>query len=67
MNLINKLPKKYQNKVESILDGKRYCDNDDVKFFINLKEGWIYDNEYTAYPCENWKEVLMVAKYAERI
>ena len=66
MNLINKLPKKYQNKVEAILDGS-YCDNEYVKFVVDLKEGWIYDDEYTSYPCENWKEVLMVAKYAERI
>lgn len=60
-----KIPKKYQDRVESFVkyeEGEEFCS---TTYEIWLKEGWTLEDSSVHY-CETYQEALQVMREAEK-
>lgn len=62
--LLKGLAKKYHDRVESFHSEGGLMD--DCKYILLLDEDYVYDGEFTAFPCRTLTEARMVVKESEK-
>lgn len=62
--LLNKIPKKYHERIERIEKEDGLIDG--CKYMVYFADGWKYNGDFTSVPARNIKEIIYFAKGCEK-